>query len=179
MWVPAAHAPLLPLSPSRSSSGALLSLPQDWQLNLALVQSITEVCCAIQAVGNCGSFELSLKQKTTRTLLVSAYSWDSHTGKFQAVPSGWSPQRHNGLSASWELLELCHELVGPLCTGTGRLWLKSRVPPMVPLGMQGGDRAVSAQAWQQSLSPGEAGGLSCAPARCQLCACLSGTCRTA
>ncbi|XP_074930909.1 maestro heat-like repeat-containing protein family member 2B [Phalacrocorax aristotelis] len=39
------------------------------QLKLALVQSITEVSCAIQAVGDCGSFELSLKQEATRTLL--------------------------------------------------------------------------------------------------------------
>ncbi|KAM6225550.1 maestro heat-like repeat-containing protein family member 2B [Spheniscus humboldti] len=42
---------------------------RDLQLKLALVQSITEVTCAIQAVDDCGSFELSLKQEATRTLL--------------------------------------------------------------------------------------------------------------
>ncbi|XP_075287195.1 maestro heat-like repeat-containing protein family member 2B [Opisthocomus hoazin] len=42
---------------------------RDWQLKLALVQSITEVSSAIQAVGDCGSFELGLKQKVMWTLL--------------------------------------------------------------------------------------------------------------
>ncbi|XP_075287186.1 maestro heat-like repeat-containing protein family member 2B [Opisthocomus hoazin] len=60
---------------------------RDWQLKLALVQSVTEVSSAIQAVGDCGSFELGLKQKVMWTLL-----------------------RHDGLSAWWELLELCPEL---------------------------------------------------------------------
>ena len=149
--------------------------PQASQLKLALVQSITEVSCAIQAVGDCGSFELSLKQEATRTLLVSAHSWGSRTGQFWAAPSDWFPQRHDGLSASCQLLELCPELVGPLSAGAGWLWLESRVPPAVPLGVRG---AVSAQAWWQSLSPGEVGGLSHVPALCQLCACVPGTCRT-
>ena len=152
--------------------------PQDLQLKLALVQSIIEVSCAIQAVGDCGSFELSLKQEAMWTLLVSARSWGSHTGEFWAAPSGWFPQRHDDLSASRELLELCPELVGPLGAGAGWLWLRNRVPPAVPLGIRGGDGAVSAQAWQQSLSLGEAGGLSRVPAHCQLCPSLSGTCRT-
>lgn len=60
--------------------------PQDLQLKLALVQSITEVSSAIRAVGDCGSFELSLKQEVTRTLLVSACGRGSHTGEFWAVP---------------------------------------------------------------------------------------------
>ena len=170
---------LFRLSALQRVQGVLCSLwPQDLQLKLALVQSITEVSCAIQAVGDCGSFELSLKQEATRTLLVSARSWGSPTGEFWAVPSGWFPQRHDGLLASCKLLELCPELVGPLGAGAGWLWLMSRLPPAVPLGSRGRDGAVSAQAWQRSLSLGEAGGLSRVPARCQLCPCLSGTCRT-
>ncbi|KAM6038320.1 maestro heat-like repeat-containing protein family member 2B [Chlamydotis macqueenii] len=42
---------------------------KECQLKLALVESITEVSCAIQAVGDCGSFELSLKQEAMWTLL--------------------------------------------------------------------------------------------------------------
>ncbi|KAK4806676.1 hypothetical protein QYF61_027677 [Mycteria americana] len=83
---------------------------KDLQLKLALAQSITEVSCAIQAVGDCGSFELSLKQEVTWTLLVSARSRGSRTGEFWAVPSDWFPQRHDGLWASCELLELRPEL---------------------------------------------------------------------
>ncbi|XP_072703741.1 maestro heat-like repeat-containing protein family member 2B [Ciconia boyciana] len=62
--------------------------PQDLQLKLALVQSITEVSCAIQAVGDCGSFELSLKQEVTQTLLdwIKGEPWDSLVyGVFQAL----------------------------------------------------------------------------------------------
>uniref|UniRef100_A0A672UAS1 Uncharacterized protein n=1 Tax=Strigops habroptila TaxID=2489341 RepID=A0A672UAS1_STRHB len=58
------------------------------QLKLAVVQSITEVCCAIQAVGNCGSFKLSLKQEAMRTLLdwMKREPWDSVLyGVFQAL----------------------------------------------------------------------------------------------
>ncbi|XP_074995168.1 maestro heat-like repeat-containing protein family member 2B [Calonectris borealis] len=58
------------------------------QLKLALVQSITEVSCAIQAVGNCGSFELSLKQEATWTLLdwIKGEPWDSVVyGVFQVL----------------------------------------------------------------------------------------------
>ncbi|XP_059691036.1 maestro heat-like repeat-containing protein family member 2B [Gavia stellata] len=61
---------------------------RDLQLKLALVQSITEVSCAIQAVGNCGSFELSLKQEATWTLLdwIKGEPWDSLVyGVFQAL----------------------------------------------------------------------------------------------
>ncbi|XP_072703742.1 maestro heat-like repeat-containing protein family member 2B [Ciconia boyciana] len=61
---------------------------RDLQLKLALVQSITEVSCAIQAVGDCGSFELSLKQEVTRTLLdwIKGEPWDSLVyGVFQAL----------------------------------------------------------------------------------------------
>ncbi|KAM9612122.1 uncharacterized protein ACIBXB_000368 [Morphnus guianensis] len=150
---------------------------RDLQLKLALVQSIAEVSCAIQAVGDCGSFELSLKQEATRTLLVSVRSWSRHTGEFWAAPSDWFPQRHDGLSASRELLELCPELVGPLGAGPGWLWLRSRVPPAVPLGFRGGDGAASAQAWQQSLSPGRREGcpVSLPAANSAL---VSGTCRT-
>ncbi|KAM6032737.1 maestro heat-like repeat-containing protein family member 2B [Theristicus caerulescens] len=52
---------------------------RDLQLKLALVQSITQVSCAIQAVGDCSSFELSLKQEATRTLLdwIKGEPWDS------------------------------------------------------------------------------------------------------
>ncbi|XP_021268810.1 maestro heat-like repeat-containing protein family member 2B isoform X2 [Numida meleagris] len=42
---------------------------QDSQLKLALVQSITEVSCAIQAVGDCPGFGLLLKQEALGTLL--------------------------------------------------------------------------------------------------------------
>ncbi|XP_026719765.1 maestro heat-like repeat-containing protein family member 2B [Athene cunicularia] len=42
---------------------------RDSPLKLALVESITEVSCAIQAVGKCESFELSLKQEAMQTLL--------------------------------------------------------------------------------------------------------------
>lgn len=158
---------LFRLSALQRVQGVLCSLwPQDLQLKLALVQSITEVSCAIQAVGDCGSFELSLKQEATRTLLVSARSWGSPTGEFWAVPSGWFPQRHDGLLASCKLLELCPELVGPLGAGAGWLWLMSRVPPAVPLGSRGRDGAVSAQAWQESLSPG--GGGRAVPCPCPL-----------
>ncbi|XP_040977778.1 maestro heat-like repeat-containing protein family member 2B [Aquila chrysaetos chrysaetos] len=61
---------------------------RDLQLKLALVQSVTEVSCAIQAVGDCGSFELSLKQEATRTLLdwIKREPWDSLVyGVFQAL----------------------------------------------------------------------------------------------
>ncbi|KAM6044703.1 maestro heat-like repeat-containing protein family member 2B [Theristicus caerulescens] len=61
---------------------------RDLQLKLALVQSITEVSCAIQAVGDCGSFELSLKQEAMRTLLdwIKGEPWDSVVyGVFQAL----------------------------------------------------------------------------------------------
>ncbi|XP_074878174.1 maestro heat-like repeat-containing protein family member 2B [Buteo buteo] len=61
---------------------------RDLQLKLALVQSITEVSCAIQAVGDCGSFELSLKQEAMRTLLdwIKREPWDSLVyGVFQAL----------------------------------------------------------------------------------------------
>ncbi|KAM6106976.1 maestro heat-like repeat-containing protein family member 2B [Phoenicopterus ruber ruber] len=61
---------------------------RDLQLKLALVQSITEVSCAIQAVGDCGSFELSVKQGVTRTLLdwIKGKPWDSLVyGVFQAL----------------------------------------------------------------------------------------------
>ncbi|XP_040977781.1 maestro heat-like repeat-containing protein family member 2B [Aquila chrysaetos chrysaetos] len=61
---------------------------RDLQLKLALVQSITEVSCAIQAVGDCGSFELSLKQEATWTLLdwIKREPWDSLVyGVFQAL----------------------------------------------------------------------------------------------
>ncbi|XP_075287185.1 maestro heat-like repeat-containing protein family member 2B [Opisthocomus hoazin] len=52
---------------------------RDWQLKLALVQSVTEVSSAIQAVGDCGSFELGLKQKVMWTLLdwLEREPWDS------------------------------------------------------------------------------------------------------
>ncbi|KAM6033066.1 maestro heat-like repeat-containing protein family member 2B [Theristicus caerulescens] len=61
---------------------------RDLQLKLALVQSITEVSCAIQAVGDGGSFELSLKQEAMRTLLdwIKGEPWDSLVyGVFQAL----------------------------------------------------------------------------------------------
>ncbi|XP_076214435.1 maestro heat-like repeat-containing protein family member 2B [Aptenodytes patagonicus] len=61
---------------------------RDLQLKLALVQSITEVSSAIRAVGDCGSFELSLKQEATRTLLdwIKGEPWDSLVyGVFQAL----------------------------------------------------------------------------------------------
>ncbi|XP_050770644.1 maestro heat-like repeat-containing protein family member 2B [Gymnogyps californianus] len=61
---------------------------RDLHLKLALVQSITEVSCAIQAVGDCGSFELSLKQEATRTLLdwIKGEPWDSLVyGVFHAL----------------------------------------------------------------------------------------------
>ncbi|KAK4806689.1 hypothetical protein QYF61_027690 [Mycteria americana] len=61
---------------------------RDLQLKLALAQSITEVSCAIQAVGDCGSFELSLKQEVTWTLLdwIKGEPWDSLVyGVFQAL----------------------------------------------------------------------------------------------
>ncbi|XP_059685558.1 maestro heat-like repeat-containing protein family member 2B, partial [Gavia stellata] len=61
---------------------------RDLQLKLALVQSITEVSCAIQAVGDCGSFELSLKREAMWTLLdwIKGEPWDSLVyGVFQAL----------------------------------------------------------------------------------------------
>ncbi|XP_069634055.1 maestro heat-like repeat-containing protein family member 2B isoform X1 [Haliaeetus albicilla] len=61
---------------------------RDLQLKLALVQSIAEVSCAIQAVGDCGSFELSLKQEAMCTLLdwIKREPWDSLVyGVFQAL----------------------------------------------------------------------------------------------
>ncbi|XP_049666562.1 maestro heat-like repeat-containing protein family member 2B [Accipiter gentilis] len=61
---------------------------RDLQLKLALVQSIAEVSCAIQAVGDCGSFELSSKQEATRTLLdwIEREPWDSLVyGVFHAL----------------------------------------------------------------------------------------------
>ncbi|XP_074681922.1 maestro heat-like repeat-containing protein family member 2B [Strix aluco] len=52
---------------------------RDLVLKMALVESITEVSCAIQAVGVCGSFELSLKQEAMQTLLdwIKGEPWDS------------------------------------------------------------------------------------------------------
>ncbi|XP_052655736.1 maestro heat-like repeat-containing protein family member 2B [Harpia harpyja] len=80
---------LFHLSALQRVQGVLCSLwPQDLQLKLALVQSIAEVSCAIQAVGDCGSFELSLKQEATRTLLawIKREPWDSLVyGVFQAL----------------------------------------------------------------------------------------------
>ncbi|XP_075581329.1 maestro heat-like repeat-containing protein family member 2B [Pelecanus crispus] len=61
---------------------------RDLQLKLALVQSITEVSCAIQAVGNCSNFELSSKQEATQTLLdwIKGEPWGSLVyGVFQAL----------------------------------------------------------------------------------------------
>ncbi|XP_072731086.1 maestro heat-like repeat-containing protein family member 2B [Ciconia boyciana] len=61
---------------------------RDLQLKLALVQSVTEVSSAIQAVGDCGSFELSLKQEAMQTLLdwIKREPWDSLVyGVFQAL----------------------------------------------------------------------------------------------
>lgn len=66
--------------------------PQDAQLKLALVQSITEVSRAIQAVGNCSGFELSLKSQAMQTLLVSARSRGGGTGEFWAAPSDCFPK---------------------------------------------------------------------------------------
>lgn len=82
------------LSALQRVQGVLCSLcPQEMQLKLALVQSVTEVSSAIQTVGDAGSFELSSKQEVTQTLLVSACSRDSHTGELWAAlsPDGrWS-----------------------------------------------------------------------------------------
>ncbi|XP_075580917.1 maestro heat-like repeat-containing protein family member 2B [Pelecanus crispus] len=61
---------------------------RDLQLKLALVQSITEVSCAIQAVGDCSNFELSSKQEATQTLLdwIKGEPWGSLVyGVFQAL----------------------------------------------------------------------------------------------
>ncbi|KAM6292594.1 maestro heat-like repeat-containing protein family member 2B [Porphyrio hochstetteri] len=61
---------------------------RDMQLKLALVQSITQVSCAIQAVGDCGSFELSSKQEATQTLLdwIEEEPWDALVyGVFQVL----------------------------------------------------------------------------------------------
>ena len=87
------------LSALQRVQGVLCSLwPQDLQLKLALVQSVTEVSCAIQAVGDCGSFELSLKQEATRTLLVSARSWGSPQGSFGLCHQTGFPR---GTTVSW------------------------------------------------------------------------------
>ncbi|XP_065486175.1 maestro heat-like repeat-containing protein family member 2B isoform X1 [Caloenas nicobarica] len=57
----------------REIMGTILRLSRvtqrEMQLKLTLVQSVTEVSSAIQAVGDAGSFELSLKQEVTQTLL--------------------------------------------------------------------------------------------------------------
>ncbi|KAK2527224.1 hypothetical protein Q9966_010444 [Columba livia] len=57
----------------REIMGTILQLSRvtqrEMQLKLALVQSVTEVSSAIQTVGDAGSFELSLKQEVTQTLL--------------------------------------------------------------------------------------------------------------
>lgn len=78
--------PLPPLIPSSGSKSTLLFYPQGSQLNLALVQSITEVSCAIQAVGDCPSFGLFSKQEALRTLLVSTQSQGHSTGEIWGVP---------------------------------------------------------------------------------------------
>jgi len=128
--------PMLLLHPSALPrvQGVLCSLcPQDWQLKLALVQSVTEVSSAIQAVGDCGSFELGLKQKVMWTLLVSVCSWGSETGEFGAAPCSAFPRGTM------------------VCRLGGSCW--SCVPswwgPWVPWGIHGGDGAASVKACQQ------------------------------
>ncbi|CAM9960297.1 unnamed protein product [Bubo scandiacus] len=67
----------------REILGSILQLSRakqrDLVLKMALVESITEVSCAIQAVGDCGTFELSLKQEAMQTLLdwIKGEPWDS------------------------------------------------------------------------------------------------------
>ncbi|KAM6290353.1 maestro heat-like repeat-containing protein family member 2B [Porphyrio hochstetteri] len=61
---------------------------RDTQLKLALVQSITQVSSAIQAVGDCGSFELSSRKEATQILLdwIQDEPWDALVyGVFQAL----------------------------------------------------------------------------------------------
>ncbi|KAK4817743.1 hypothetical protein QYF61_026966 [Mycteria americana] len=73
---------------------------RDLQLKLALVQSVTEVSSAIQAVGDCGSFELSLKHEATQTLLVSARSWGGFGLRHEAAfPRGTMVSRLH--ASSW------------------------------------------------------------------------------
>ncbi|KAM9193144.1 maestro heat-like repeat-containing protein family member 2B [Mergus octosetaceus] len=84
--------------------------PQNLQTNLAVVQSILEVGCAIQAVGNLGSFHPVLKHKLLLILQVSTQSQGCLAGEFGAMPGG----RKVSLSrvGAPELLELCPQLVG-------------------------------------------------------------------
>lgn len=60
--------------------------PQNLQKNLALVQSITEVGRAIQAVGNFSSFDPVLQHKLLLILQVSAQSQGCLAGEFWAMP---------------------------------------------------------------------------------------------
>lgn len=60
--------------------------PQNLEKNLALVHSITEVGCAIQAVGNFGSFDPVLQHKLLLILQVSAQSQSCLAGEFWAMP---------------------------------------------------------------------------------------------
>ncbi|XP_064330764.1 maestro heat-like repeat-containing protein family member 2B [Phalacrocorax carbo] len=84
------------------------------QLKLALVQSITEVSCAIQAVGDCGSFELSLKQEATRTLLdwIKREPCDSLVyGVFQALEELSKLRPPLSREESRKLLSVCCQSV--------------------------------------------------------------------
>ncbi|XP_068535445.1 maestro heat-like repeat-containing protein family member 2B [Anas acuta] len=65
-----------------------ISSSQNLQTNLAMAQSILEVGCAVQAVGNLGSFHPVLKQKLLLILQVSAQSQGCLAGEFGAMPGG-------------------------------------------------------------------------------------------
>ena len=104
--------------------GVLFSLwLQDLVLKMALVESITEVSCAIQAVGVCGSFELSLKQEAMQTLLVSARSRGGHAGEFWAAPSDCWGSACPGLAAE------------PVPGGSGRAVAYLCLLPTLPLSL--------------------------------------------
>lgn len=150
--------------------------PQNLQTNLALVQSILEVGCAIQAVGNLGSFHPVLKHKLLLILQVSAQSQGCLAGEFGAVPGG----RKVSLSrvGAPELLEPCPQLVG----GALGCWQAVAMAGQ-PLGscsiLQrpcGSCGSAAASVWQQCPSPGRVRELSCA--QCPLGKFLGGTCRT-
>ncbi|KAM9264313.1 maestro heat-like repeat-containing protein family member 2B [Morus bassanus] len=87
---------------------------RDLQLKLALVQSITQVSCAIQAVGDCGSFELSLKQEAMRTLLdwIKGEPCDSLVcGVFQALQELSKLRPPLSREENHELLSVCCQSV--------------------------------------------------------------------
>ena len=124
---------------------------QELQHKLALLNSIRDVTCAIQAVDTKRSFGLCKKPEVLEVLLVSACSWGCPQGRLLFPEARWSPPATHQLLSSRSLV--------PSCWALGR-WHSvagEHGGPVVAVGMKG---LVRAQACQQSRLPGRVGRLS-------------------